>query len=237
MIKKQYYPEMVKKRGRDVFLENLEMDGKQIIDIGCGNGALVRLLTRNGAQVIGVEFSSEQLEQAHKSPPVSEEQYLSASAEELPLADESADTIIFFNSLHHIPIPLMSDALTEALRVLRPEGVLFVGEPLPDGSHHEFTKQLDDETEVLAAAYQVISNAGAFGLEQTKEFYYNSPFRYDSFTAFKDDFVRVDPARLAQLEMYESELYENYNRLGRTIREDQKEFDQFSRVNIFRKKA
>ena len=35
--------------------------GKDVVDIGCGGGALVRALTARGALVTGVEISEEQL--------------------------------------------------------------------------------------------------------------------------------------------------------------------------------
>jgi 2-polyprenyl-6-hydroxyphenyl methylase / 3-demethylubiquinone-9 3-methyltransferase len=43
-------------------LERLvEPAGKDVVDIGCGGGALVRDLTARGARVIGVEISEQQL--------------------------------------------------------------------------------------------------------------------------------------------------------------------------------
>src|ERR1022692_2443085 len=39
----------------------VEPEGKDVLDIGCGRGALVRSLTNQGARVIGVEISQEQL--------------------------------------------------------------------------------------------------------------------------------------------------------------------------------
>ena len=38
-----------------------EPAGKDVIDIGCGGGALVRELTARGARVVGVEISEGQL--------------------------------------------------------------------------------------------------------------------------------------------------------------------------------
>src|SRR6516225_2625978 len=40
---------------------------KEVVDIGCGGGALVRALTARGAKVIGVEVNEEQLAPALRS--------------------------------------------------------------------------------------------------------------------------------------------------------------------------
>ena len=103
--------------------------GKDVVDIGCGGGALVRELTGWGARVTGVEISVGQLANAVARDPDGNARYLIGRAEQLPLEDASVDVALFMRSLHHVPIPELTHALAEARRVLRPDGIVYVSEP------------------------------------------------------------------------------------------------------------
>lgn len=61
------------RRNPDVLTDTLAVAGKQLIDVGCGNGHLVRHLARHGAQVLGVECSPRQLAAAHAAARVADE--------------------------------------------------------------------------------------------------------------------------------------------------------------------
>lgn len=100
----------------EVLTATLELQGKKVIDVGCGEGHLVRLMTRHGAKAFGVECSALQLEQAHQQKPVGGEIYYEGRAEKLPFDADSIDVAVFFNSLHHVDIDHMELALTEAAR-------------------------------------------------------------------------------------------------------------------------
>ena len=49
---------------REVIEETLTLDGARVADIGCGDGSLVRLMTRMGAQVTGVDPADGQIARA-----------------------------------------------------------------------------------------------------------------------------------------------------------------------------
>ena len=95
-------------------------EGQHLVDAGCGEGALVRALAKKGARVVGLDPNAAQLEKAEAEPRVAGERYLKAGAEQLAFENASQDGVIFFNSLHHLPLDLMDRALQEAARVLRP---------------------------------------------------------------------------------------------------------------------
>ena len=82
--------------------ELVPVTGRQVVDVGCGDGWLVRRLAQRGATVVGVEPAETALAAAGAAPAVTGERYLRAGAEALPLADRSCDAAIFFNSLHHV---------------------------------------------------------------------------------------------------------------------------------------
>ena len=59
--------ELPRRTHREVMEETLELEGARVADIGCGDGALVRLMTRLGARATGIDPSEGQLGRAHTS--------------------------------------------------------------------------------------------------------------------------------------------------------------------------
>lgn len=212
----------------------LELQGKKVTDIGCGEGHLVRLMTRHGAKVIGVECNPEMLEKAHAEKTVGDEVYHDGRAEELPFSDASIDIAVFFNSLHHVPVESMDQALSEAARVLKPSGKLYVCEPVADGPHFELMQPVHDETVVRAKAYETLQKAGAFGLSQDEEFTYVHPAMHKDFDGFTERMVRINPQHEQAVQKFEDKLRKNFERLGEPTDKGVR-FDQPMRVNLFTK--
>jgi SAM-dependent methyltransferase len=180
-----------------VLLELLEPGDSDVVDIGCGDGALVRALAEHGARAVGIETSDGQLESARAHGAASGVSYAVGRAEALPLAADSADAVVFMRSLHHVPAAEHRAALAEALRVLRPGGALYVAEPLPEGDYFALTSMIEDELEVRSAAQRTLAEAGAAGFSA------GASRRYDVVTvlsgpdAFRRRTVSVDPGRAA----------------------------------------
>jgi len=105
---------MIIRRSTEVLEELVAPRGKRIIDVGSGDGNVVRLLTRSGARVTGIEVQPEQLAKARASERAFDEDYVEGTAEAMPLPDALADVVVFFNSLHHVPVPSMGRAMAEA---------------------------------------------------------------------------------------------------------------------------
>jgi ubiquinone/menaquinone biosynthesis C-methylase UbiE len=132
---------------------------KDVVDIGCGGGALVRELAAAGARPIGIEISEEQLATARSRDDGSDARYLVGRAEALPLDDGSADVVVFMRSLHHVPPEHLKAGLREARRVLRPGGAVYVAEPLAEGDFFALTSLVEDELEVRRAAQAALADA------------------------------------------------------------------------------
>src|ERR671922_919214 len=96
---------------RDVLDEILPAGDTVVVDVGCGDGALVRHLARRGSRAIGVEVGDEPLARARAHEPVGGERYEQAAAQALPLEDGVADAVVFANSLHHVPGEFLDAAL------------------------------------------------------------------------------------------------------------------------------
>ena len=95
--------------------------GKDVLDIGCGGGVLVRDLAVRGARD-GIEITEEQLAPAVARDGASGARYLVGRAQELPLIDASVDVAVFMRTLHRVSMADLAQAFAEAGRVLRPGG-------------------------------------------------------------------------------------------------------------------
>ena len=214
-----------------VLSENLNLDKLEIVDVGSGAGDLVRYMTNQGAQVTGLECGALQLEKARSYPLAGDEVYIEGVGQELPFADASFDVVIFFNSLHHVPLEYMATALDEARRVVKATGMVYVAEPIASGSGFELNAPIDDETTVRAAAYDAITNATAKGLTQVREIFYQTVYHYSDFVAFKENVIPIEPRRRDLFEAIESDLGETFDRLG-VPEESGIRFEQPMRVNL-----
>ena len=217
--------------------EALTLEGARAIDVGCGDGALVRFMTREGAWVIGVEPSEVQLSRAKAAEAAGGERYLRGVAEQLPLPDGAFDAVIFFNALHHVPVEAQTAGLDEAARVVRPGGLVYVMEPIAAGPYFEMMRPVEDETFVRAKAYEALKEAhrGPI-LEETNEICYEAPFRYRSFEGFKESFLAIDGRRRERLAAMEDELRQSFESAGEQ-RDDGIWFYQPSRLNLLRRSA
>ena len=220
------------RKNADVLRELLPLKSRRVVDIGCGDGALVRLMTREGAQVTGIDTNPAQIAKARATEAAGDETYVMAPGEKLPFPDGAFGSAVIFNALHHIPPPAMAAALTEVARVLNPGGLLYVSEPLAQGSNFELTQPVDDEAEVRAQAYEALRAAIAKGIfREERELTYTHAVLTESFEAFVAGMVRVDPARAPAIARHDAELRRRFARLGRDTPKG-RAFDQPMRVNL-----
>ena len=89
------------------------------IDVGCGNGWLVREMLNRGIQLgLGLDISPEMIAVAHKANQFGErEQYFVGNGESIDLPNASVDCITNIESLYYYPKP--EDALKEWTRIAR----------------------------------------------------------------------------------------------------------------------
>ncbi len=217
-----------------VLREVLSLEGLHVLDVGSGDGSLVRYLTRHGAHVTGLECGAAQLEKARSYPLEGDEVYVEGFGQDLPFEDATFGTAIFSNSLHHIPAGHMMAALGEAARVIRPDGTVYVAEPIAAGSGFEVHAPIDDETDVRATAYDAIRRVADIGLREEREISFHTIYHYADFDEMKDDTIRIDPTRREIIEAMEDDLRAIFDRLG-VPDEKGMRFEQPMRVNVLRK--
>lgn len=96
-----------------------------LCDMGCGPGQIARYLHDHGATACGIDLSEEMVRVAAAANPgirFSQGNMLQLNA----IPDNSYAGIAAFYSIIHVPRPAVVNALTELLRVLKPNGVLLV---------------------------------------------------------------------------------------------------------------
>lgn len=102
------------------------LEGRRVLDLGCGSGDLTVLLALARARVVGIDLSPGMVEVARRRvetfAPGADASFAAAPAEELPLEDGSVDVILGRFILHHLDIPR---AAAECARVLAPGGQAF----------------------------------------------------------------------------------------------------------------
>lgn len=227
---------MRKKQTTDILTEMLDLDGKRVVDVGCGDGVLTRLMTRHGARVIGIDTNPAQLDKARRAEPAGGETYGQAAAEDLPMEDNSQDIVVLSNSLHHVDVDKQPEALKEAARVLKDRGLAYICEPLAEGSNFEMMQPVHDETAVRRAAYETIKGAADWGLEEITEMTFCHTSRHESFEALRDQVCTVNPHTKPKFEAKETEMRAAFETLG--VKGDKGwEFDQPMRVNLLRKSS
>ena len=153
---------------------NLELSGRDVIEIGCGTGRNTEWLAERAGSVVAIDFSEGMLRQAKarvRSPHVRFVQHDIRAG--WPQATATADLVIAMLVLEHIE--QVQPIFAEAARVLREGGELFVCELHPTrqmyGRQAEFTDSETGECERIAAFLHDVSeyvNAGLrSGLELT----------------------------------------------------------------------
>jgi SAM-dependent methyltransferase len=213
--------------------ELLDVRDRDVLDVGCGEGALVRRLAAAGARMVGLDPLPGALERARRedsSAPA--DRYVEGSAEALPFADASFDAVIFFNSLHHVPLASMDAALVEAARVLRRGGLLYVQEPLAEGSAFALLCPVEDETRARAAAQEAVGRAaqGQFVQLACREAVLT--VRHADFDALRERILSVEPARAAAFAAHEPALHGAFEHLGHPAEGGGHEFEQPLRVHL-----
>ncbi|WP_135077739.1 class I SAM-dependent methyltransferase [Terasakiella sp. SH-1] len=226
---------MQKRKNADVLKETLELAGKKVLDIGSGEGHLTRMMAKQGAHVIGLECSERQMEKALSYETVADERFMDGVGQDLPFDDETQDIIVFFNSLHHIPLDEQFNALKEAVRVLKKGGQIYISEPIAEGPHFELLQPIDDETHVRAVAYDNIKRYAELGLSWEAEEIYNHPVRRKSFEELHDKLTGPNPEREKIFEDQDVELRAAFDRLGDQKADGLTYFDQPTRMNLLKK--
>ena len=220
----------------EAVLSLIDVRDLMIVDVGCGPGRTTRELHVAGARVLGVEPDPIQAAENRKTSTTDGLAFEEARAENLPVADGSVDGVIFFRSLHHVPIETMGRAIEEAFRALKPEaGFLCVVEPAMDGSHFPIMRSFNDETTVRREAQAALNRFASPRFRERMSYRYRQFPRYADFEAFV---ARVTGRTYIDIcrEKVETDEVRRQFEVGRSEAGDYV-FEQPMRLDLFRRPA
>jgi len=106
----------------ELLTENIE--GKLLLDAGCGTGWFSKAAVERGAKVTSMDLGEGLLEEVKKK---CTSKRIVGSILEIPFEENSFDIIVSSEVIEHIPNPL--DAIDELYRVLKPGGTLILSTP------------------------------------------------------------------------------------------------------------
>jgi len=103
-----------------------QLEGKRVLDVGCGGGILTESLSKAGAAVTGIDLSTKALKVAelHQLESGATVRYRSISAEDLAKEEpQSFDVVTCMEMLEHVPDP--ASVVQACSNLCKPGGHLF----------------------------------------------------------------------------------------------------------------
>ena len=181
---------MVRARENFATIVNLycALADKRVLEIGCGSGNYTKQLAPLCVEIVAIDPDAAAVQQAQdhvRSPNVA---FKVMPVEELARLAGTFEVVIFTLSLHHVPDPLMNEAINEAVRAADSSGFIVFLEPDHEGSFFEAELAFDacdgDEREAKAHAYRaMLSHPRLVGVAELPD---QTEFRWDSLAGFVD---------------------------------------------------
>lgn len=117
------------------FLTNLPEDNINILDLGCGSGRDAKIFSEEGYRVTGVDLSARMIQVASAAAPFAK--FKQMDMRKLEFNNETFGGIWAVASLLHLPKKDLTQCLHECNRVLKKEGLLYVGVKVGKGEQFE----------------------------------------------------------------------------------------------------
>jgi ubiquinone/menaquinone biosynthesis C-methylase UbiE len=123
MYEERYAAEQKAKYG--AALENVDLTGKRVLDVGCGTGLFFIYASGCADMVVGVDVSHKLLLKAKEEAKKADNVYvLQADADHLPFSAGAFKAVFAFTVLQNMPKP--EETLEELKRVAKPNGEVAV---------------------------------------------------------------------------------------------------------------
>ncbi len=219
----------------EIYERLLVLDGKHILELGCGGAVITRDIAGagTGRRITALEVD----EIAHgKNLQISDlpnVTFALAGAQDIPLENETVDVVLMFKSLHHVPVELMDVAMREISRVLKPGGVAYISEPIFAGAFNEILRLFHDESSVREAAFDTLKRAVDEGLfELVEETFFTSPMHFESFADFENNVLNVTHTKHNLDDVVHSQVKERFER---HVGADGAHFQMPMRVDLLRR--
>jgi ubiquinone/menaquinone biosynthesis C-methylase UbiE len=111
------------------FSDYLKTGPLNILDIGCSTGFCGQaVFDMNRDSYIGIDITPEYIEYARRT--YRKGKYMVMDGRKLEFENNTFDIVIFAGVVHHMDNEIISDCLAQVRRVLKPEGHVFLAEPI-----------------------------------------------------------------------------------------------------------
>lgn len=124
------------------------LQGKQILDLGCGNGRFGRFLKECGAEVTGVDSCAEMLEQNVECKTVC------APINNLPFEDNSFDAVLSVWTLQFLSDAELVKSKDEISRILKPGGMVYLIEQVSRHGYDDVFPRLPSDYKNTFSQFQ-----------------------------------------------------------------------------------
>ena len=192
----------------------VDLENKHVIDAGCGKLTFTKLLVEQGAKVLAIDPDPVQAQKNRDADPVPGIDFVETGAESLPVKDRSIDGVFFSYSLHHVKSELFPAVYEEVVRVLRPDGFLYVLEPI-DCPLNQVMRLFHDEEVERTAAWKSLCDMAVPKFREVQQFTYHDERQFDSWEDFADQFSnRSFNSQYTEADVLREEVREAFLRLG-----------------------
>jgi SAM-dependent methyltransferase len=178
----------------EMMAELLPLAGARVLELGCGRAWMTRRLAEDFAvaEVIATEVDRIQHDKNLAIDDLPKVRFVYAGMQSIPEDDASVDLVVMLKSLHHVPAALMDHGFAELHRVLRPDGLAYISEPVYAGAFNDILRLFNDEKTVREQAFAAIGRAVDGGLfEHRGQFFFESPGHYPDWESFEDRMLKV----------------------------------------------
>lgn len=170
----------------------LHLQGTTVLELGCGKAEKTRIVAQAAASVLALEVDNIQLAKNLAITDLHNVRFAHGGAEKIPAAEACFDIVLMFKSLHHVPTELMDSVFSEIRRVLKPDGVAYISEPVYAGGFNEILKLFHDEKSVREAAFAAEKRAVSSGqLALVTQKFFLQPMHFESFGQFENQVIKV----------------------------------------------
>lgn len=198
----------------DIFESVLSLDNNNILELGCGSARLTRLIASTGEnrQLTATEVDKIQHHKNLLIDDLANVTFKLGGGENIDSDDNTFDTVFMFKSLHHVPHQLMDKVLLEIKRVLKPDGLVYISEPMYQGDFNQILMLFHDEEQVRLSAFNAIKNTvdnKIFTL--VDEIFFNSPTIYENFEQFEQRIINATHTEHRLAEPLYHQVKEKFN--------------------------
>jgi len=167
----------------------LTVEGHFLVDAGCGDMGLSRALAKRGASVLAIDPDPVQAALNNQADIINNVGFAQTGADAIPVEEQSVDGVLFSYSLHHVPEALYEAVFKELRRVLKPDGFVYVIEPVAAGDLNEVMRLFHDEAVVRASAQKALDTLAIPNFSDTSVVNYRITQQFGSWDDYQAKYV------------------------------------------------